>query len=259
LRSTGPGHSSGRMYRSRRCLRGTWRRQPLLCRQSEVGVFAGLMRRRMRHEPLQYILGSQPFYQHEFLVRRPVLIPRPETEYLCDLLIKRWTNRPGLRVLEVGCGSGAIAVTLCKVSATQHLQASCLAIDIAPAAIQLTATNAKLILGPAWSEQLSLLCTDIRSFVPTERFDLVVSNPPYVPSHRLRRLERQVRHYESHVALDGGVDGLQIINFLREQHWLKPGGEMWLEVDTSHAAVLGMNTVKDCYGRDRFVWRRQED
>jgi release factor glutamine methyltransferase len=212
----------------------------------------------MRHEPLQYILGSQPFYSHDFVVKRPVLIPRPETEYLCELLIKRWSSRSGLRILEVGCGSGAIAVTLCKVRITQHLQATCLAIDIDPAATALTAINAKHILGPSWSQHLSLLCTDIRSFTPTEQFDLVVSNPPYIPSHRLRRLERQVRNYESHIALDGGPDGLQIINFLLQQDWLKPGGEIWLEVDSSHIAGLRMNMVKDCYGRDRFVWKTKQ-
>ena len=75
--------------------------------------YSGLIGRRVKHEPLQYVLGTQPFYTSVFTVKRPVFIPRPETEHLCGLLIDRLKGKK-VRILEVGCGSGAIAVTLCK-------------------------------------------------------------------------------------------------------------------------------------------------
>lgn len=211
----------------------------------------------MRHEPLQYILGSQPFYSDLFLVKRPVLIPRPETEYLCQLLIKRFHGRTGIRLLDVGCGSGAIAITLCKVTVTQHLHASGFALDIDPAACRLTTSNAKRILGATWDRQLTVLQTDMRSFTPVEAFDLVVSNPPYIPSPRLRYLQRQVRNFESRLALDGGWNGRELIDCLLSKDWLKPGGELWLEVDQSHISSLHLPTVKDCFDRDRFVWYKK--
>ncbi len=173
--------------------------------------YAANVARRARHEPLAYILGHQEFYRLDFLFDRRVLIPRHETETLVELALQA-ARRSALTspvIIDVGTGSGAIALTL-----AQHLpQAQIVATDISPDALAVAQLNAARLRLDA---RVQFLQDDL-----LERgaalFDLLVSNLPYIPSQRFEQLPREVRAFEPRVALDGGEDGLAVMRRLLAQ------------------------------------------
>lgn len=163
------------------------------------------LQRRAQGEPIQYIVGDQAFYGRRFLVNQRVLIPRPETEILVERVMDEAEDRWGhqaLRVVDVGTGSGAIAITLALEK--PHWQVT--AIDLSQDALEVAKENARLhqVDGRIrWLEGSYLSGLSIR-----EPIDILVSNPPYIPSRIIEQLEKQVRDYEPRLALDGGEDGL---------------------------------------------------
>lgn len=164
------------------------------------------LRRRATGEPLQYIVGDQEFYGRVFQVSPAVLIPRPETELLIETVIDEAERRfaeDELRVVDVGTGSGAIAVTL----ALEKPQWQLTAIDLSASALEVAQMNAARY---GVREQICWLQGDLLAPVGAglSDIDILVSNPPYIPSQTVYELERQVRDFEPHLALDGGDDGL---------------------------------------------------
>ena len=154
--------------------------------------------------PAQYIIGEQEFYGYSFEVTSDVLIPRPETELLVEEVLKygqELTPRPdeGLRVVDIGTGSGAIAITLAMQSKGWEVFAS----DISPDALEVAARNAKQLGAQVEFRQGNLL----EPFAGM-RPDILVSNPPYIPAEDIEELQPEVRDYEPRTALDGGPDGL---------------------------------------------------
>lgn len=164
------------------------------------------LQKRKQGVPLQYLLGEQHFYGRSFYVKPGVLIPRPETEILVEQVLQKvdleWHHAP-LRVVDVGTGSGVIAITL----AVERPQWEIIAIDCSSAALHIAKKNAQLhgvkskITWYKGSWLLPLLQNH-------KKVDILVSNPPYIPSEEISTLEKQVRDHEPHLALDGGVDGL---------------------------------------------------
>lgn len=161
---------------------------------------------RKRGVPLQYLVGEQYFYGRRFCVEPAVLIPRPETEILVEQVLQasdRLGGETPLHVVDVGTGSGAIAVTL----ALERPQWQVTAIDRSSAALQIAQANARMYgvdQKITWHEGSWLLpLRDVG-----QRADIILSNPPYIPSQDIDSLEKQVRDYEPHLALDGGADGL---------------------------------------------------
>jgi release factor glutamine methyltransferase len=165
----------------------------------ERRMLDGWLRRRGGREPLQHLRGRQEFFSREFLVDPRVLIPRPETELLVEtaLTLARTIERP--RILDVGTGSGAIAITL----ALELPDAEVAATDRSPDAILVAAANARRL-----EARVDFRCGDLCSPFVDRRFDVVVSNPPYVPSAEIDMLAPEVRDHEPRIALDGGTDGL---------------------------------------------------
>jgi release factor glutamine methyltransferase len=164
------------------------------------------LKRRAAGEPLQYIVGDQEFYGRVFHVSPAVLIPRPETELLIEAVIDEAERRfaeDELRVVDVGTGSGAIAVTLALEKPQWHLTA----IDLSASALEVAQMNAARY---GVREQICWLQGDLLAPVGAglSDIDILVSNPPYIPSQTVYELERQVRDFEPHLALDGGDDGL---------------------------------------------------
>lgn len=191
-----------------------------------------MVKRRIQHEPLQYILGNWDFYGLELECQSPVLIPRPETEELVSKVlttdILQTTQSP--HILDIGAGTGAIGLAL--LSQLPH--AKCTAIDIDEAAVSLAQRNAmKLHL----NSRYTCLHAAIQQFNPTSSFDIIVSNPPYIPSDEMKSLQREVQ-FESTIALEGGVTGLDIIKdiIIAAPQLLSPSGsrEIWMEVHASH-------------------------
>ncbi len=189
---------------------------------SEVGWihFGRYLHERMAGKPTQYITGRQEFYGREFRVSPAVLIPRPETEHLVEAGIAK--IRPGDVVLDVGTGSGAIAVTLALETSGRVL-----ATDISIAALAVAAANAER-LGAA----VEFIAGDLASALRPQSIDVLVSNPPYVPRTDEPGLQREVRDYEPHVALFGGPTGLEVYERLIEQARvvLRPGGWVLFEL-----------------------------
>ena len=178
------------------------------------------LHQRLQGKPTQYITGRQEFYGREFRVTPDVLIPRPETEHLIESSLTRL--RPGDKVLDVGTGSGAIAITI-ALETSAHVYAT----DISTAALRIANENARRLHAP-----VTFIDTDLISCFADATFDLVASNPPYVPKTDHPALQREVRDYEPEVALFGGPSGLEIYERLipEARRVLRPGGWLLLEL-----------------------------
>ncbi|WP_145039322.1 peptide chain release factor N(5)-glutamine methyltransferase [Paenibacillus sp. Y412MC10] len=169
--------------------------------------------RKAQGVPAQYIIGEQEFYGRPFEVMPAVLIPRPETELLVEAVLKygrELTPRPdgGLKVVDIGTGSGAIAITLALQSKGWDVLAS----DISPDALEVAARNAKKLGAQVEFRQGNLL----EPFAGTGP-DILVSNPPYIPAEDIEELQPEVRDYEPRTALDGGPDGLNPYRIMMAQ------------------------------------------
>lgn len=205
--------------------------------------------------PVQYILGNWEFYGLEFKCKPPVLIPRPETEELVEMAVtdimssfsEDGSSFAG-RVLDVGCGSGVVGVSVLAALHSEGIASRCTAIDINPHAIALSNSNADIILAQyriCRSEYVCLL-KSFRDFAADSahwgQFSCIISNPPYIPSADLQGLSPEVIDYESHLALDGGWDGLDIVKEILQfaPTLLSPTGtlKIWLEVSHTHPQLI---------------------
>lgn len=177
--------------------------------------------RKAAGEPIQYIVGEQEFYGFSFQVNPAVLIPRPETEVLVEAVMRianqHFAPQEALIAADIGTGSGAIAVTLAKLCPAWRVWAT----DLSQAALEVAQQNADR-LGAAG--QLRFACGDLLQPIISEqeRVDILVSNPPYIPSGHLPGLQREVKEHEPMSALDGGRDGLDLYRRLVEQVLLLP-------------------------------------
>jgi len=186
----------------------------------ESQLLEDLLYDRINGVPLQYIVGRQEFYGRYFRVTRDVLIPRPETEHLVEAVLELKPSAP--RILDVGTGSGCIAVTL----ALEIPDAQVFASDISESALQIARANASVLHAP-----VSFACMDVLDAV-AGKFEFIVSNPPYVRRGDISRLQREVREYEPHVALFSPEDELEIYRRLiaGAAGVLNTGGHLMMEV-----------------------------
>lgn len=194
-----------------------------------------LLEQRAGRRPLAYLVGEREFFSLVFKVNSEVLIPRPETELLVEAALAA-IERRGDRasILDLGTGSGAVAVTL----AHERPRLELVATDISPGALALAKINAQRLgcdariefrLGDWW-----------RALAPAERFDLILSNPPYIPEAMITELAPEVARFEPRLALAGGADGLACYRLLaaEAQAHLAPGGELMVEVGAGQAEVV---------------------
>jgi release factor glutamine methyltransferase len=230
-----------------------------------LAQFAPMMARRTTREPVAYILGRREFYSLEFEVNREVLIPRPQTETVVDVALEFIADHPRARVLDLGTGSGAIAVAL----AVNAPEVSVVASDIWRPALALARHNAVSV---KVAERIGFVAADVFERLDAEptlgKFDLVISNPPYIVDDQVARLEAEVRNFEPLVALRGGPDGLDFFRRIAAgvKSHLERGGLLVLEVgagqDSAVAAILvaaGMHpaaVIKDLDGIARVVTAR---
>jgi len=197
---------------------------------AELQRFKALLLRRARREPLAYITGIKEFWSLELRVTPAVLIPRPETECLVEaalVAMDRQAPDGPLRILELGTGSGAVSIALAK-ERPQHFFA---ATDRSTAAIAQAADNARR---HALAAHIGFVCADwFSAFAPgAQRFDLIVTNPPYVPSADLQQLEPEIFEHEPRLALDGAADGLTCVRHIvaHAPGYLTPGGRLLVEI-----------------------------
>lgn len=228
--------------------------------EAQLAALRSLTMRRGKGEPLQHLLGTVEFCDLEFATDARALVPRPETEELARILLARpW--REGARVLDLGCGSGVIGLSLARHLAPKAIDA--VLADISPEALALARENAARLL--PCPERVRFVESDLFSGLAGERFDLIAANLPYIPSSSETLLSREVRRDPS-VALYGGESGTELIErFLAEAgDHLRPGGAIAAEFGADQATLLRLRAAeadfesvevrKDLDGRERFLF-----
>jgi len=194
--------------------------------RDQLAGYQLLITRRLRFEPIQYILGETEFYGLRLKVSPAVLIPRPETELLVEAVLHRLPHDQPLHLADIGTGSGAIAIALANSLPTAHVTA----LDLSPDALAIARENAHT---HAIADRITFLESDLLAALPTRtKLDAIVSNPPYVPLADSPTLHPQVRDYEPSLALFAGPTGLDLYRRLIPQAFrhLHPGGLLALEI-----------------------------
>lgn len=195
----------------------------------EAPGFDALIERRLAHEPLAYILGEWEFFSLAFFMEKPILIPRPETEHLVEVVLEEVGDHPA-HVLEIGTGTGCVAIAVARHAPACHVTAT----DILPQAVDLARRNAKRYGLTQTPARVMFLCGDLFSPVTgmPAAFDVVCSNPPYVEEDTWTTLPPVIRLHEAPCALLAGKDGLGIIRQLvsASMLYLKPGGLLAFEM-----------------------------
>lgn len=197
--------------------------QPL--EEKELAAYRQFVARRAAHEPMAYILGERSFMHFDFKVTPHVLVPRPETELLVERVAELAPKDREIKILDIGTGSGAIIVSLMNLLP----KASGTAVDISPQALANAKMNAEKY---NVDKRINFVQSDLYSKLPQgEKFDIIVSNPPYIPTKDIEGLARDVRK-EPSIALDGGADGLDFYRRIiaKLQEFLKPEGFVAFEI-----------------------------
>jgi len=206
------------------------------------------IRRRSRNLPVAYILGKKEFWSLDFRVTPAVLVPRPETELLAAISIEKAKEGQAELIVEVGCGSGALLVSLARELGGSRF----CAIDSSPDALWVARQNAKRY---GVEGRILFLRGDLLTALRGQRWegalDLVVSNPPYIPRGEIAGLPPDIRLYEPRKALDGGKDGLSVFRRLIPQaaRFLRPGGWLIVEMGQNQSqAIRGLFTQSKGFG-----------
>lgn len=225
---------------------------------SEVSGYRSLIKRRLKHEPLQYITGLQEFWSLEFMVSPQVLIPRPESELLIELAIEKIEGTSelknhGLKILDLGTGSGNLAISLAK----EFQQSQIWAIDVSSEALDTARLNSQK---HDVSEQIHFSQGDLWEPLggggSEMAFDMILSNPPYVSSEEYDALSPEIRDYEPRIALDGKEQGMfyieQIIRGASD--YLKEGGWLLIEMapNQTEKALMMLDDYK-AYGEKQRI------
>ena len=237
--------------------------EPLL--DSHSNQIDEIVDKRLARVPLQYCLGYQDFYGLSFKVDENVLIPRPETELLVEFIVKRYEGKSG-QLLDIGVGSGAIVVTLAKKLSAFN----CIGVDISSQALNIALENAVL---NKVDESITLLKSDVFEALSTEKFrgsfDVIVSNPPYIPKGEAKHLEPEVAVYEPALALYGGEDGLDFYRKIIPEAKLYLKVEGLLVFEAGHDQCEAIETLftqegyenvghfEDYHGIPRFIYGRK--
>lgn len=228
-----------------------------------VARLENIMLRLERHEPLQYVLGTARFHGHRFKVTPATLIPRPETEQLVDLVVEENGHRDDLRVLDLGTGSGCIAVSLARALKFAHVTG----VDNSHEALQVAADNAAALKVKVRFVEADML--EMPS-LPAGSVDVVVSNPPYITMSEQAAMERNVLDYEPHEALFvPDDDPLRYYRAIARIacRVLAPGGRLYVEVNRRfgpqvaalflQAGLTDAQVRRDSFGNERFVTATQ--
>ena len=215
--------------------------------EDQEKYFLEMMKDRLNQRPIAYILGNREFMGLDFFVKEGVLIPRPDTETLVEEIINICNNKTGLNILDIGTGSGAITVSLAKYLDKSHV----VSVDISDIALEIASKNA---ISNKVDERIDFIKSDVFSNVSDEtKFDIIVSNPPYIRKADISGLDRQVKDFEPYNALEGGEDGLDFYRRITEEsrQFLKQDGILAYEVGHDQASdvskIMQQNGFKGIY------------
>jgi len=223
----------------------------------EMIKFKHFLSRRAQKEPMAYILGYKHFWKYKFLTNKSVLIPRPDTELVVEETLKYLPNDKSKKILDVGTGSGCIVISLIK----ERPICTATAIDISIKALNVAKTNAKM---HQLENKIKFINIDIDKY-KSYNYDLVISNPPYINSIELNRLEDDIKFHEPKSALSGGSDGFRDLKkvILKSKKLLKINGKLIIEIGHKQknqcTKILNDNKFyineisKDLSGKDRCI------
>lgn len=232
--------------------------------QGELSRYREVIKRRRTGEPVAYVVGEREFYGLAFRVDARVLIPRPDTEILVEaaLAATRARHLEG-RALDLCTGSGCVAIAFAKQRPTWHVTGT----DLSPEAVEVARENA-LRLGAVWGVRFAQ--GDLFEAVDEdERFELITANPPYIPAGDIPELQKDIRDFEPHLALDGGADGLRLLPAIAEGAFerLTPGGTLAVEIGAGQSddvaklfertGFVDVQRHKDYGGHERVVSGRK--
>jgi len=200
-------------------------------KNKEKKNYLNFIKRRTKNEPIAYITGYKEFWKSSFKVDKNVLIPRPDTETIIEQVLKELDNYSSKKILDIGTGSGCILISIL------HERKKCfgVGIDISKKAVKLAKYNAKI---QHIYNRIKFLNSDIDNFY-FGKYDLIISNPPYIKHHEINGLEKDIKNHEPKVALDGGIDGYDKIRLIikKSSTLIKKRGKLFLE--------LGINQTKE--------------
>ena len=231
----------------------------ILLDEQEYACYQDLISRRAEHEPMDSIMGFTDFLGLTIPFSVNTLTPRQETEIMVDNIIKENKSRNNLKVLDMCTGSGCIGLAIAK-----HLNADTTLVDISCKALAIAENNAKLN-----NISVQLVASDLFDNI-VDKYDIIVTNPPYIPSNDCLSLEREVIEYDPILALDGGEDGLDLVRRIIEDapKHLKSNGLIYLEFGIGQTKVIkslfekffdNVEIVKDYSGIDRYIKGRKRD
>ncbi len=202
--------------------------------------------------PVQYVTESEYFYDRVFHVNKNTLIPRPETEELVSIVIRSEKSNSIKNILDIGTGSGCIAISIAN-----HLHSNVTGIDSSKSAISVANKNNELSLN-----KVSFIHSKIEDFIPQKKFDVIVSNPPYIPISDINLVESLVIKHEPHLALFVENDPIYFYRLILDfsQNHLNPNGSIYFEINQKYIYLLknllkgfSFELLKDLYGVDRFI------
>lgn len=227
--------------------------------EDEEQLFNKFINERLNNRPIAYIVGNREFMGLDFFVKEGVLIPRPDTEVLVEEVIKLAKKKDAKNILDIGTGSGAITVSLAKYLENVKVTS----VDISDIALEIGKRNA---ISNEVDDRINFVKSDLFTNIDKEmKFDIIVSNPPYIKREVIETLDKQVKDYEPYNALEGGVDGLDFYRAITKQakNYLKKGGILAYEVghdqseDVSKLMEMdgytNIYTLKDLQQIDRVV------
>jgi len=226
-------------------------------KEKNFNHFKELIQERATKKPIAYLLNKKCFWKDEFYLNRETLIPRPDTETIIEQVLKITKNKSKLRVLDIGVGSGCILLSVLKEKKNFYGTG----IDISKNSLDICKINAKKLLV---DERVKFYKTDVDKF-DQGKYDLIVSNPPYIKRCDLKHLEKDVFKFEPMKALDGGIDGLSVIRKVinKSSDLLKKNGKFILEIgfDQKNKVIKLLNkkgfyinsTLKDLAKNDRCI------
>lgn len=216
---------------------------------AELAAFREMVKKRVQRIPVAYIVGAREFMGLRFAVSPAVLIPRPDTEILVEAVIERLKDKSQIKFVDIGTGSGAIVLSL-----LHYLPLACaVAVDISQDALAVATENAETLLV---KDRVDFYQGDIYEPLAAEKFDAIVSNPPYIPNADIAELEPEVKEFEPYGALAGGLDGLDFYRRLIADgsNRLKDGGFMAFEVGINQAqAVAAIAESVPTFGQTQII------
>ena len=230
--------------------------------ESDINQIETFINRRLNYEPLSYIINKKEFYGFDFYVDSNVLIPRPETEEIIDLVLDYTKDKDNISICDIGSGSGNIPITLKKLFLEQNKNIDITALEISSSAVEVIKKNTLNILGSI--DSINIINADALDFLPEKKFDIIVSNAPYVPLRDKDSLQKDLE-FEPQNALYSGYDGLDFYrSFLSIiDKYLNNNGAFFFEIgyDQGEALINICNSIniknaaveKDLSNKDRFL------